>query len=1096
MKLSGFLILFSVLQVLAVDSYSQHTKLTLDLKNVTIEDALKTIEDQSEFFFLYSPKMVDVSRKVDIELADKKVDFVLNQMFAGTGVDYVIKDRQIVITTDEMIQPFKKETPQQIVVTGNVTDEDGNTLPGVNIIIKGTLKGFTTDADGNYTLQVDSPDAILVFSFLGYRTQEVTVDNQTQIDVTMVTDIIGLEEVIAIGYGSQRRNDLTGSITSVNSEQLEPTLNTNLFKSLQGTVAGLRITQNNFEPGASQEIRIRGENSLSASNNPLIILDGIPYTGDMNDINPYDIESVSILKDASSTAIYGARSANGVIIVTTKTGKPGKLSINFNSTVGLSSVANKSIEMLDGDGYISFIQDKILYEGGSANQDPSEWLFSNAYPQYQAGTETDWLDLVFRTALVQDQLLSMSGGTKETTYYTSVGYLDEPGIVENSGFERITLRSNVRHDLNDWLTVGSNLQFSHTDSDGGGATPSVSFAMRQTPYGKLKEDNGDYTFYPQFPETYFPNPFADDDATVDDISKQALINLFAEIKPTFIPGLSYRLNYGTDFRITESGTYYPSTSLSGFAYSGVADKRTTTNNFWTLENILRYDNSWGNHNLAIVGLYSREATTGEYSRQTGRGFVNDDNLYYYINSAETKDAYTELMERSLVSYMGRLHYDYAKKYLLTITARQDGYSGFGEDNKFGFFPSAALGWTISNEEFAQNMGVEFLKLRLSYGVNGNQAVDPYQTLDRLRDANTLFGDNTAVVNGLKINAVGNPDLKWEGTTTFDIGLDFAFLQNKISGTIDFYSSNSQDLLMTRQVPVMNGYTSIWYNIGETENKGVEISLNTRNITKSDFTWISSFTFSLNRDKIVALRGEGIDDIANQWFIGEPLRVHYGYEYDGLWAAGEEEEFAAYAPDGTFEAHLGKPKVKDINKDGEITEEDRAVLGSQLPSWTGGMFNELKYKDWSLSVFVNTVQGIYRSNDWYYPQSFQVEKNMNYLDVDYWRLDRPSDEFISAGIVYDAGYPSAGPLHLKNASFVRIQNVTLSYEFPRSVIGEKISKLRIFLSAHNLFTFSSWLGWDPEAGTTSALTSLGTLYPSAQVPYPSARTFRFGINLGL
>ncbi len=1007
-----------------------------------------------------------------------------------------LKSESIGISQDlilaELVQPDE--------ITGTVSDENGNPLPGVTIIVKGTTTGIITDADGNFSIRTD-PSGTLVFSFIGYRTQEIVVGNQTQIDISLETDIFGLDEVVAIGYGTQRKNDLTGAITSVNADQLRSTLNTNLFNTLQGTVPGLRITNDNFEPGASQEIRIRGENSLSASNNPLIVLDGIPYEGDLNDINPIDIESVSVLKDASSAAIYGARAANGVILVTTKTGKAGKLNISVNSSVGVSSIANKSISMMNGPDWVAFTQEQILYEGGPANQDPSVWMLSNVLPQYQSGSETDWMDLVLRNGITQDHSLSMSGGSGGTTHYTSIGYLDQEGIVENTGFKRFTLRSNIRHDLKKWLTIGSNIQFSHSDLGGGGPTPSLSLAMIMSPYGQLREDNGAYAFYPQFPETYFPSPFANDNATIDKINRRAMVNLFAEIRPTFIPGLSYKLSYASDFQNIKAGSYYPSNSLNGFADSGTAEKRTTNNIHWTLENLLSYNNNWGSHSLNIIGLYSRESSTREFSRLTGRGFVNDDNLYHIINGAEVKDAWSELTETSLVSYMGRLNYDYAKKYLLTVTARRDGFSGFGAENKFGFFPSVALGWTISNEEFAQNMGVDFLKLRLSYGINGNQAVDPYQTFDRLESANTLFGDNTAVVNGLKINSVGNPDLKWEGTKTFDVGVDFAFLQNRISGTVDIYSSSSEDLLMTRQVPVMNGYTQLWYNIGETENKGVELNLSTRNITRSDFSWTSSFNFALNRDEIVALRGDGEDDIANQWFIGEPLSVHYGYEYDGLWQFGEEEKFAAYAPAGTFNLHLGKPRVKDTNGDGSISEEDRSVLGNTLPSWTGGMFNEVKYKDWSLSVFVNTVQGIRRSNGWYQPQSFLVEKAMNYLDVDYWRLDRPSDDFISSGITNDAGYPAAGAANLRDASFVRIQNVTLSYELPGSALGRLgLSSLRIYISAHNLVTFSSWLGWDPEANVWGQnfnpdddfVGSIG----QGVVPYPSARTIKFGINLGL
>ena len=1085
----------TVFQVFANDSYSQSTRLTLDVNNVSVENVLNAIEDQSEFYFLCNKKLVDIERKVSIQIENQNINDILVQVFDGTDVDYMIIDRQIVLSPGEYLTEAKSLL-QPRTVSGTITDENGDPLPGLSVFIKGTTQGTVTNLEGEYTIQVEDESAVLVYSYIGYLTQEIEIGNQTTIDITMEPDIIGIEEVIAVGYGTQRRNDLTGSIISVNSEQLEPTLNTNLLKTLQGGVTGLRITQDNFEPGASQEIRIRGENSLSASNAPLIILDGIPYEGDMNDINPSDIESVSILKDASSAAIYGARSANGVILVNTKQGRKGRLMIDFNSSVGIASVANRSIHPLDGPGFVEFIQEHIRQETGVSGSDPLDWMFANEKAQYQAGTTTDWMDLVLRSAIQQDHVLSISGGTEQTSYYTSVGYLDQPGIVEKSGFDRITLRSNIRHSLSDWLSLGSNLQYSVSNHGEGGIVPSVSMAIIQSPYGKFRDDNGEYTHFPMYPEVYFSSPFADDNATADDQRKRALINLFAEIKPTFIPGLSYKINYGADFQNNKAGTYYPTNSLTGSQYGGRAIVSETDNFHWTFENILTYLNDFGDHHIGITGLYSREATNNEWTNVDANGFVNDDNLYHYMNSADTKDLSTTLDEFSLVSLMGRINYDFSKKYLLTVTARRDGYSGFGPDNKYAFFPSVALGWTISNESFAQNLPFDFLKLRISYGVNGNMAVSPYQTLDRYMAGNTIFGDNNAIINGLKISAVGNPELKWEGTATADVGVDFALLGNRLSGSLDYYQANSKDLLMTRQVPVMNGYTSIWYNIGKTENKGVELSLRGKIVQTSDFSWSANATFSLNRDKIVELRGEGEDDIANNWFIGEPLRVHYGYEWDGLWKAGDEAKFAAYAPNAELplEKHLGKTRVKDTNGDGEISEEDRTVLGSQLPSWIGGLFNEVTYKNWSLTMFINTVQGIQRSNGWYHPQSFMVEKNMNIPDVEYWRGDRPSDEFISSARTYDPGMPSAGPALLKDASFVRIQNLTLAYELPQSVLETiKIRRLRVYVAANNLLTFTSWLGWDPEANRWGGFAgSIG----QGVVPYPSPRIIKFGINLGL
>ncbi len=1086
-RLVLLLFLLGIGQVIALDVEAQSNKLTLSFETVQLEKVLAEVESRSEYFFLYNKDLIDVDQKIKINVKEGEINDVLDQLFESTKIQYEIRGRQIILSNKN---GFAKNVSQQKKdINGSVKESSGQPLPGVSIIIAGTTQGTVTNSEGKYSLSNIPNGATLQFSFVGMLTQRVLVGDQTTIDIIMHADAVGIEEVVAIGYGTMRKSDLTGAVTSISANKLENKLNTNIVKTLQGTVAGLRITQTNFTPGSSQEIRIRGENSLSASNTPLVILDGMPYNGNLNDLNPADVESVSILKDASSSAIYGARAANGVILVTTKMGKSGKLRINYNATLGVASVANPQ-KMLDGEGYVKFIQHLKEWEGGPANQDPLDWMMANEIPQYQAGTETNWLDQVLRNAFQQEHLLSVSGGTDKTTHYTSLSYLDQQGIVVNSGYKRATLRTNIRHKFNDWLAVGSNMQVSRSDYGSNGAVPNVGLAMIQSPYGKLKEDDGEYAFYPQFPETYFNSPLANDNATLDDIRDQVVIKLYGELSPKFIPGFMYRINYGTNIQQNNEGTYYPTTSLTGSTVGGSANINNSNSTHWTLENILQYDLKKGAHYFNVVGLYSREKSVDKENELIGRGFVNDDNLYHYIQSAETKDVSSKLTEFNLVSYMGRLNYNYDNRYFITVTARRDGYSGFGSENKYGVFPSVALGWTLTNENFAQNLNtINFLKFRLSYGVNGNMAVDPYKTLDIFTEANTLFGDNTSVINGLKIESVGNPELKWEGTETYNLGVDFGIIRNRISGTFNLYHSNSKDLLMTRQVPIMNGYTSILYNIGKTQNRGVELTINTLNIEGSELQWNSSITFSLNRDKITELRGDGKDDIANNWYIGEPLRVIFGYKLqeDFLWQLGDEQAIEDYAPGSTLSSHLGKPKVVDTNNDGVISSDDRIILASQLPSWIGGLNNELSYKNWKFSVFINTVQGLKKENGWYNPQSFLTQKTMNYLDVPYWTPENPTNEFWSAGRVNDSYYPTAEGVNLKNASFVRIQDIMLSYEPKRLSQRLGIDRLRLSISVNNPYTFTSWLGWDPEAAG-----SVG----QGWTPYPSARTFRFGINIEL
>jgi len=1082
MKLSIFLFLLTFMQVFAIDSYSQKTKLSLDMNNATVEDVLNKIEDQSEFFFLFSPKMVDVSRKVNIKLEGNKIDDALNQLFNGTEIAYLVIDRQIVLSSHEQMVPFITAIQQEITITGKVTDEEGNTLPGVNIIIKGTLTGTITDVDGNFSIEVEDPEAVLVFTFIGMLTQEIKVGDQTEINITMAQDIIGLEEVVAIGYGTLRKSDLTGAIFSIKTEKLQDIPNTNILQGLQGNIPGLVVANTQSAPGASPQIRIRGENSLSASNNPLIILDGIPFEGNLNDISTNDIESASVLKDASAAAIYGARAANGVIIITTKRGKEGRPQINYSGYFGVQT-PEKILDMMDGSQYFQLKVDVAKNKGNVTDFSPEAILNSAELPQYYAGTETDWQDLVLRTAPQHEHNLSVSGGSDRTAYYTSLGFLDQKGIMKYSGMKRVTLRSNIDHEINDWLKTGVNLQLTNLDLSGfiyskdedfPGKLPDFADALRISPYGQLKDNTGRYTFYPEFPNTFYAytNPFANDGSTSDNVAKRAIVTLFGEIDFPFLEGLSYRLNYGLDYRNQEIGNYWPSYTYYGFQFKGIAETNNDNQRRWTWDNILKYTKDIGDHHINFTGLFSRESFSRKRYQQEGRGFINDDNLYQYLESADSKEIFSSLTETDLVSYMARINYNFKYKYFLTATGRRDGYSGFGKNNKYGFFPSVALGWIPTQEGFMQNAEslkfIDYLKIRVSFGENGNMGISPYQTLDAFRTRNYVFGNNPVTVNGLELNTVGNPDLKWESTFTFNIGIDYVILNSRISGTLDYYQSHSNDLLMTRRLPVMNGYTSILYNIGETENKGFEFNLNTINMQKNKFEWTTNLNFSLNRDKIVELRGDGKDDLANNWFIGEPLRVFYDYNMVGIWQTGDD----------IADSHMpstvpGSPKLEDVNSDGKLTADDRIILGSQLPSWVGGMTNIFSYGNWSLSVFINTVQGILKIDN--------IEGT--YIDVPYWREDRPSNEFKARGITEPVGHGT-----YRDASYVRIKNASLSYNFPKKTLDKlRIANLRLYLSGQNLYTFTDWLGFDPEADKIDVAYYDG--------PYPNPRTIVVGINLG-
>lgn len=1077
MRFTLFLMLASIFQSFASDAYSQKTKLSLDFTKTKLVDVLDAIEKRSEFFFLYNQKLVDTDREVSVSFKNENISEILDKLFSGTDVVYTITNRKIILAPE-----FMATSQQQKSISGKVTDSSGAPLPGVSVVVKGTTSGTITDANGNYSISNIPANTNLQFSFVGMKTQEIAVDGKTNINVTLAEDAIGIEEVVAVGYGTQKKSDLTGAVYSVKSESLRDKPNANILQSLQGIVPGLVITNTQSAPGSSPEIRIRGEKSLSASNNPLIILDGIPFEGNLNDISANDIESASVLKDASSAAIYGARASNGVIIITTKKGEKGKPRINYSGYYGVQS-AERKLDMMDGAQYFQLKVDIAKTQGKVTDYSPQAILNSAELPQYLAGKETDWQNMVLRTGSMQEHNVSVSGGSDKANYYTSLNLLNQEGIMEYSGMKRVTLRSNVDFEINDWLKTGININLTNKDLGGfiystksefNGKLPDWADALRISPYGQVYDQSGRYSHYPEFPNTFynFSNPFGNDGSTAYNVTKRAIVNLFGEINFPFLKGLTYRLNYGVDYVTQEMDYYWPSYTYYGLQFKGNAETNNNNQERTTWENILKYTKDVDGHHIDFTGLFSRESFAGKTYRQVGKGFVNDDNLYNFIESAESKEIYSTLTETELVSYMARINYNFKSKYFLTATGRKDGYSGFGENNKYGFFPSAALGWIPTEEGFMQNAEslnfVDYLKVRASLGENGNMGISPYQTLDALRTASYVFGNNPTTANALQLKTVGNPDLKWESTVTFNVGLDFAVLKNRISGNLDYYRSHSKDLLMTRNVPVMNGYTSIWYNIGKTENKGFEFNLNTKNVQGEKFEWSTNLNFSLSRDKIEELRGDGKDDLANKWFIGEPLRVYFDYNMTGIWQTGENIAGSAQPS-----VKPGYPKLQDVKTDGKIDANDRIILGSKLPKWVGGITNTFTYGSWSLSVYVNTVQGIIKADN--------IEGT--YIDVPYWREDRPSNEFAARGIIEPIAHGT-----YRDASYVRINNASLSYDVPnKSLARLGINNLRIYLSGQNLYTFTSWLGYDPEAANTDITYFDG--------PYPNSRTIVMGLNLG-
>lgn len=970
---------------------------------------------------------------------------------------------------------------QDIKISGTViSGSDNYPIIGANILVKGTTIGTITDVDGNFSFEAPK-GSTLVVSYIGYQSQEMQVSGNAPIKIVLSEDSEKLDEVVVIGYGSQKKSDMTGGIVAVGNEKLQMVSTNNLMDKLAGQVPGLNITMEKANPAEDQVLRVRGENSLTADNSPLIVLDGIPYSGSLGDIDPDNIENLSVLKDASSAAIYGSRGANGVILIQTKKGKKGTATVSYKGQIGLSQ-PERRVDVMKGPEYVKFLQDQWAYMNyNGVIKNPEDILNVSEIENWKNGIETDWQDQIFRTALTNSHQISVSGGTEKTTYMASISRLNQEGVVKDTGMKRTNIALNITQQLGNWLTIGMATQA--VQKEYGGIQAGISDALCQSPYGQPYNSDGSLNFYPM-DQTLHANPLADLEATSDKTARNIFISTYADAKLP-IKGLSFRTNFGYNYRNKFEGSYYGRNTLTGKAKNGSAAIKNQHNWDYTWENVLKYELQLGKHKFDATGLFSMQQTSQEISEQKGTSFVNDDSEYHNMAGAEeNKTVTSELTETAMLSYMLRLNYNYANRYLFTATGRSDGYSAFGTNNKYAFFPSLAAAWNISSEEFMEstNSWMDMLKIRLSWGSNGNQAIKAYQTLDRLKLTNYIWGDKGTTVNGviLSYNSIGNPNLKWETTRTVNAGVDFSFFSSRLSGSVDFYVSNTSDLLMNRTVPIMNGYNSIMDNVGETRNTGIELALNSVNMENKDFRWSTSYNFSLNRDKIIELRGDGKDDITNKWFIGEPVKVYYDYNVVGTWQ--EDDNFLnADGKEIQKGAKPGHAKLEDVDGDGTITAKDKKIIGSKLPSFTMSLGNTFTYKDFTFSFLLNGVFGAWKEMIDY--NFDRWSSKYNYISgMDYWTPENPTNAMTSPGYV-----PYDKHSFYKKMNYVRIKNITLGYNIPKAILNPVgISTLNVNLSVNNLYTFSN---------VKNALNFDGTDYNANIVScYPTARSFMLGLNL--
>ena len=1070
MKLTVIL-LFGSLVAMSASTYSQNTKLNLSAQKSSLIDIFRQIEDQSEFYFYFKKEDVKSKELVSVDLKDALVTDVLDQVLSKTGLEYKIIDRYVVVKEKGSNDPVVVQ--QEHKVTGKVTSTNGELLPGVAVSIKGTTSGAITNTEGVYQISKVDEGATLVFSFVGMVTQEIKVGTQAVINVTLREETIGVEEVVVVGYGTQKKSDITGSVTSVAKDRFAKIPVTNAMTAIEGAVAGVTVSNTSSVPGSTPNVQIRGINSINASTSPLIIVDGIPFVGNINYINPSDISSMEILKDASAVAIYGTRGSNGVILITTKRGTSGKPSIQYSSYAGFEEIAH-ILTPRDGASYVQKYKD-YMFQTGQTQTSPVPNLYE--VDNYNAGKTTNWIDEATQQGFIQDHNISISGGAESIKYYISGDYMKQKGVVQGYNYERAGLRSNLEASVTDYLTTGLSLFVVSNNYNGGRVNLLNASAM--SPYARVRNSvTGKYEIYPMYPELLYSNPMIGLYNQNVDERINVNTNFFAEFKPKSIPGLKFRVNASYNYNPTNAATYQGRDANS--TVNGSASATNTQTSLWVIENILTYTKDIKKHHIDFTGLYSAQSQKYFSSGGKASGFVNDILSYNNMGAGATQTANSNASGYTMASQMGRLNYSFNNRYLLTVTARRDGYSAFGANaSKYATFPSVALGWNISDESFMANTKnfLDQLKLRASYGKSGNMALGVNQTTTLSNTVSYAYNGATMITE--LANRLGNPLLHWESTVGLNGGIDFAFLKSRISGSIEAYKTSTDGLLMQRNIPLITGYSSTWDNIGKLENKGLDISLRTINVAKKDFKWSTNMNFSVFRNKIVDVYGDKKSDINNRWFIGQSLGVIYDYKMIGVWQTSEATAAAVY---GVKPGYL---KFQDINNDSKIDANDKVIQGNIYPKWTGGMTNTFEYKNFTLSVFIQTSQGSLK-NDVDLSYADESGRRNTPAAVGYWTAENQSNTRPSLAYnnTYGYGYP-------RDNSFTRLKDVTLSYNFSTALLQKTFLKnLTVYVSGRNLYTFTNWIGWDPEDNYSSR--GSGTWTNN----YPSVSSMVFGLNVSL
>ena len=1131
-----FLVMFSIQLLLAHSGRSQgldSINVTIELRNENLKKLFKKIEKQTGLMFAYQPQQVDGYKGITLPMETRSVKATLDIAFQGTPLEYSQVNNSVIIFSEEEKLQMTESEKLAITISGTVSDAEGNPIPGVNILVKGTTNGTTTDGSGKYSIIIQEGDAVLVFSFIGYTTQEVAVNGRSVVDVALAEDVQSLEEVVVIGYGTQKRSDLTGAVGSVNEEELKERPATSLNQALSGRISGVQVNTNSGRPGGRTNVRIRGFSSINSSNNPLYVVDGVllpignqtQASQAIDYINPNDVVSVEVLKDASSTAIYGARGANGVILITTKRGKSGEGKITYDADFSISTIGPNFPKVLNAREYLAT---EDLAWKNMEKYDPNGWaagkwaylnpklrrtdprIFDSAgNPLY----DTDWLKETTQNNLSQNHQLGFSGGDDKNTYSVSLGYRDDQGLLKTSYLNRYSGRFTFDSQVKDWIKVGGTLSYNNQKEnivDQSDAVPRQ--IVEDFPFLPVKYADGTFANNRDY-------PFAE--GTMSSMhrlsgtkfilnTQTSLGSMYSNIN--LAKGLEMRTVLGLNVLTQENNT--STTRTLSIAQQGTASVSNRKESFWSLENYLTYNKRFAEiHSITGLLGISWQETNFFNIGASSQGFATD---YFTFNNLGAGSTLPQVgsgaSRNSFNSYFGRINYSLKDKYLLTVTGRADGASKFGENNKFAFFPSAALAWRVSEEEFLKdNNTISNLKLRASFGLTGNSEIPAYSSLSLLSsNYATIYNDGQ--VGGTGISRLANPDLRWEKTAQSDIGVELGLLKGRISLEADVYYRKTTDMLLDAPVPRTSGYATIRKNVGSMENKGIELALNTVNVDAENFSWNTTFNISLNRNKVLSLAtpsdifnvgGPNFTNPTNIIRTGEAAGSFWGLVRLGIFSEAERDEAAKFASYRNGLTILpGDIKYLDVNGDYAITDADRMIIGNGSPKAWGAFTNSFRYKNLDLSV---ELQYSYGNDvmDWTLATSEdRVSLANSYKTVLNAWTPQNQNTMIPEIRETRAGYVlNVDSYWIKDGSFIRGRNLLLGYTLPTSTTEKLgLSRLKIYTSVQNFFLFThKELNADPETTPTGGYASDGTNVFSQGMfwhSYPKPTTFMLGLNIGL